>query len=75
MLIGTPSYMAPEQVRGAPVDERADIFAIGVILDEMVSGTQPVRARRAPPRRSPPSCAIRRRRSDAGAAPRRRSSA
>ncbi len=41
MLIGTPSYMAPEQARGALVDERADIFAIGVILDEMVSGKSP----------------------------------
>jgi len=42
-LIGTPSYMAPEQLRGEPVDERADLFAIGAILYEMVSGRGPFR--------------------------------
>jgi serine/threonine protein kinase/tetratricopeptide (TPR) repeat protein len=40
-LIGTPSYMAPEQLRGEPVDERADLFAIGAILYETVSGRSP----------------------------------
>ena len=43
VLIGTPAYMAPEQLRGVPADERADIFAIGVILTEMVCGTSPFR--------------------------------
>ena len=38
MLLGTLGYMAPEQVRGRPADHRADIFAFGVILYEMLSG-------------------------------------
>ncbi len=37
-FIGTPAYMAPEQLRGDPVDERADLFAIGTIVYEMVAG-------------------------------------
>jgi serine/threonine protein kinase/tetratricopeptide (TPR) repeat protein len=41
LLIGTPAYMAPEQVRGALVDERSDVFAIGTIVYEMISGRNP----------------------------------
>ena len=37
-VIGTAGYMAPEQVRGLPADERADIFALGAILFEMLTG-------------------------------------
>jgi predicted ATPase/predicted Ser/Thr protein kinase len=37
-LIGTPGYMAPEQVRGQPVDTRADIFSFGCILYECLTG-------------------------------------
>jgi len=40
-VMGTPGYMAPEQVTGSQVDERADIFAIGVILFEMLTGSNP----------------------------------
>ena len=40
-MIGTPLYMAPEQARGEEVDHRADLFALGVILFEMLSGTTP----------------------------------
>jgi serine/threonine protein kinase len=38
LVMGTVGYMAPEQVRGRPVDHRADIFAFGAILYEMLSG-------------------------------------
>jgi hypothetical protein len=41
-LVGTPAYMAPEQMLGGPVDPRVDIFAFGVILLEMLSGRHPL---------------------------------
>jgi serine/threonine-protein kinase len=42
-LVGTPSYMAPEQIRGEGVDARADIFAAGAVLFELVTGERPFR--------------------------------
>ena len=40
-VLGTPGYMAPEQVTGDPVDARADLFAIGVLAYEMRAGKNP----------------------------------
>jgi hypothetical protein len=44
MLIGTPAYMAPEQINGGPVGPRADVFAFGVTLYEFACGAHPFAA-------------------------------
>jgi serine/threonine-protein kinase len=47
MAIGTPAYMPPEQARGEQVDARSDVYAVGILLFELLTGEKPFQAEEA----------------------------
>ncbi len=47
IILGTPEFMSPEQIRGKPLDGRSDIYALGIVAFEMFTGTLPFQGRNA----------------------------
>ncbi|WP_222436059.1 serine/threonine-protein kinase [Rubripirellula reticaptiva] len=47
-VIGTPGYLAPEQARSDPMDDRSDLYSLGVVLYEMCTGKLPIQAKSVP---------------------------
>lgn len=71
MIIGTPQYMSPEQVEGLPLDHRSDVYSLGIIMYELLTGETPfqadtpfqllmkhVKEKPVPPRKFRPNLAI-----------------
>ncbi len=52
-LVGTPKYLAPEQISGQPATPATDVYAVGVVLFEMLTGPRRSSGRPRSPRRSP----------------------